>query len=163
MSQPKDESVFTQFSSARRPELRMATPARQEQPPQEEELDELELEMEPFHPWNDGGKRPYQALVSYRSREQVQAIRFYCEDGKSIYQPHYSYLCESRTTSHKRLSIIYATHTMTLKGRNLWKLLGPLMQHRIIALIAFHEAYHLKPVNQDAPFIQSIIEEVPGK
>lgn len=159
MSSPSDDSVFNQFSSRRKgPNLRVADIRESGSEQGSDDAQDMP-EMEAFHPWTEGEKRPYQAMVSYRSKDQIDAIRFYCEDGQSIYQPMNSFFYESRTTSHKRLSLIYSQHTMTLKGRNLWKLLGNIQQGRIIALIAFHEAYHLEPENQHAPFIAEIVEE----
>lgn len=160
MSTQNDDSVFNQFSNRRKvPTLRVADAI---EPEQDHDDEQDMLEMEAFHPWIEGEKRPYQAMVSYRSKDQLDAIRFYCEDGQTIYQPVKNFFYEARSTSHKRLSLIYTQHTMTLKGRNLWKLLGNLQQGRVIALIAFHEAYHLELENKSAPFIAEIIEEEQG-
>ena len=159
MSRQDDSSVFEQFGSRRAATLRQVEIMEPEQP-HEEEQDTLE--MEAFHPWVEGEKRPYQAAIINRSREPVQAIRFYSENGDTIFQPFNNFAYDVTSTSSKRLSLIYTQHTLTLKGRNLWKLLGNLQRGNIIALIAYHEAYHLEPGNMHAPFIKEILRHEPG-
>jgi len=159
MSRQDESSVFQQFGSRRAASLRHAESSAPEQT-HEDEADAVE--MEAFHPWIEGEQRPYQAAIINRAREQMQAIRFYCENGDTIFQPLNSFLYDVTSTSPKRLSLIYTQHILTLKGRNLWKLLGNLQKGNIIALVAFHEAYHLEPDNHHAPFIREILRHEPG-
>lgn len=159
MSRQGENSVFQQFGSRRTAGLRPVESRAPEQP-HEDETDAVD--MEAFHPWQEGELRPYQAAIINRSREPVQAIRFYCENGDTIFQPLNSFLYDVTSTSSKRLSLIYTQHILTLKGRNLWKLLGNLQKGNIIALVAFHEAYHLAPDNPHVPFIREILRHEPG-
>lgn len=102
--------------------------------------------------------RTYRAHT-IESRRSVPRMRIHYQDGKQAVLA-YAYLVEAICTSHQFLSLIFTHCVLTLEGRHLDQLIGPLQDEKIRALHCFRTTVYDDPA-EGAPVITRITRQHP--
>ena len=102
--------------------------------------------------------RIYRALT-LESRRNVPRLRIQYQDG-TLAVLAYAYLVEAVCTSHQYLSLIFTHCILTLEGRHLDRLIGPLQDEKIRMLQCYRTAMHDAPGTGE-PVITKILRQHP--
>ena len=121
-----------------------------------EQYTTTETPLEATEPTDD--PRTYRAHT-IESRRSVPRMRIYYQDGKQAVMA-YAYLVEAFCSSHQFLSLVFTHCVLTLEGRHLDQLIGPLQDEKIRALHCFHAGHYDDPA-AGAPVILRITRQHP--
>lgn len=102
--------------------------------------------------------RTYRAHTM-ESRRSVPRMRLHYQDG-TVAVLAYAYLVEAFCSSHQFLSLIFTHCVLTLEGRHLDQLIGPLQDEKIRALHSFHAGHYDDPA-ENVPVITRIVRQHP--
>ena len=154
MSEQNNQSIFDRYSKRRSSHL----PEQENRPslvPLDDGLEDATTGQETAH----SSDRPVLDVYSHEEDDEVvlggvykaafiykakgrQRLRLHYANGVKVKVLSYSYLIEVVLTSHQWLTLVFSSTIVTLKGRNLDRLVEALQDERVRALVCYRPGIH---------------------